>query len=125
MLAISEDETTPDASPERSQEEDGSTRELEEGSYVIVRFMGKKTPFHYVGKCINKEGKNKWQIRYLRHNINSSSPDIITFKDPQNPDFYYTDIASIVKPIPHPQFIKEKIIFTKKDIGDISDMAVR
>lgn len=125
MLLISEDEPEPDATPEGSQEEDGSTGEVEEGSYVIVRFPGKKAPYHYVGKCEKKEGENEWNIRYFRRNFDMSSPDFISFKDPQNPDLYVTDTQSIVKHLPFPLFEKNKLFFKKKDMGDFIDKSMR
>ena len=36
---------------------------LAEGSYVIVRFEGRKTPYHFVGQVVNIENDNNWNIK--------------------------------------------------------------
>ncbi|KAK4320944.1 hypothetical protein Pmani_008199 [Petrolisthes manimaculis] len=124
MLPSSEGDLEHDATPEESQEvsnssPDASTGELEEGSYVIVRFEGKKTPYHFVGKIVNKEEENCWNINYLRCCFDDSSPRCVSFKEPENLDFFITDSESIIKLLPKPTFVKQKLYFKKNDIGDL------
>ena len=68
-----------------------STVELEEGSFVIVRYLRKKAPYHFVGKVLHKaaEDENSWLIHYYRCCFDVSSSHL-SFKQPENPDISAT-----------------------------------
>lgn len=46
-----------ESSEKESEEEEGKTKEIKEGSYVVVRFTDKKANsyYHFVGKVLKKE----------------------------------------------------------------------
>lgn len=124
-IPSSEDEPEPDATTEESQEssdragtQDTSTGELKEGSYVIVRYVGKKAPYHYVGKVLHHDVEDSWMIQYFRCCYDGSS-SYVSFKQPQNPDLLSTDREAIVKILPKPLFVKDRLCFKKDDIGDL------
>ena len=94
--------------------------ELEEGSFVIVRYLRKKAPYHFVGKVLQKaaEDENSWLIHYYKCCFDVSSSHL-SFKQPKNPDISATDRESIIKILPKPSFAKGKLCFKTKDIGDL------
>ncbi|XP_065648941.1 uncharacterized protein LOC136078065 [Hydra vulgaris] len=73
---------------------------LAEGSYVVVRFEGKKTPYHFVGQVVNIEKDNNWNIKYFRRDFDTTNTSIISFKEPQVPDYFVTERKSIIKHLP-------------------------
>ena len=86
-----------------------SIGDLEEESFVNIQFEGKKacTPYHNVGKVVNHQGEDSWNIRYFRHFFDGPSSQYVSLKEPTNPDFFITNSNAILKQLPEPKIIKD------------------
>jgi len=83
---------------------------LEVGDYVLVKFSGKKTNYHFVGTLRNlvEPEKTTWDVKYFRRDCEAGVSSFV-FKEPANPDLMETPICDIVKKLPKPVFLKNKL----------------
>lgn len=57
--------------------------------------------------------------RTLRNHVSGQRKTSVSFKQPQNPDLLSTDREAIVKILPKPLVVKQRLCFKKDDIGDL------
>ena len=92
---------------------------LEASDYVLVRFEAKKKVFHYVGKVEKCAEDNTYIIEYFR-NKHINDGNSYAFTKPNNPDIYETLIEDIVRKLPKPSFIKDKLVFPAHMFTDLN-----
>ena len=100
-------------------EEQETNLEINTGDCVLVKFLGKKQNFHYVGKvCGPGISRDTVEIEYFRR-VCESGNDFFMFKTPDIPDLFVTDKDAIVKRLPLPTIVKGKVVFNKSEFGDL------
>ncbi len=106
---------------EEGDEDESKTNDIQEGLYVIVKFTGKKanSDYHFVGKVLGKEGRGEVLVKYFRRDYNVSGGAFSYFKEPPNQDICPTEINAIVKCLPKPTIIKDKICFNASEMTDM------
>ena len=102
------------------EEKESKTEEIKDGTYVVVKFPGKKanSDFHFVGKVLGKEGSDV-SVKYFRRDCNISGGEYMYFKEPRNEDICPTEITTIVKCLHIPTFIKDKICFKASEMSNL------
>lgn len=87
---------------------------LQPGDYVLIRFKGKKQDFHYVGKLAQRcTDTDTWMVHYLRNRYVVDEKSF-SFGEPVNPDNYETCSDDIVKKLPEPDFVIDRLTFPAK-----------
>ena len=90
------------------------------GRMLLSSFLAKKAnlDFHFVGKVLGKEGSDV-SVKYFRRDCNISGGEYMYFKEPRNEDIFPTEITTIVKCLPIPTFIKDKICFKASEMSNL------
>uniref|UniRef100_A0A0L8G2A8 Uncharacterized protein n=1 Tax=Octopus bimaculoides TaxID=37653 RepID=A0A0L8G2A8_OCTBM len=121
FIPSSEDEaeseaTIPEESQENSERTTGTSEtsigKLVKGSYVIVRFLGKKAPYHYIGKLLHEDAQDSWTIQHYRCCFEESD-SYLSLNEPQNPNLLSTDKEAIDTILAKPLFVTERLRFNK------------
>ena len=98
--------------------------EINEGAFVLGKFAGKKrnSDFHYVGRVIDVVRNGEVSIKYFRRDYNVTVGRYSYFKEPREEDIYHTNVSDIVKSLPKPLIIKQRLCF---DASEMSGLVVR
>ena len=85
---------------------------FEVGDYVLVKFSGKKSNYHFVRTLRNlvERERTSWDIKYFRCDCEAGGRSFL-FKEPENPDFMETPICDIVTKLPKPVFSQKQTLF--------------